>query len=923
MPATDSQQFEQPMTDHLTNTRQSIEQSPGDQRQYRHLRLDNGLKILVASDPHAVHSAAALAIDAGHFQDPVSAQGLAHFLEHMIFMGNRQFPGPHQFPEFVTTHGGEHNAWTGTEHTNFYFDIRPDAFSQGLSHFSALFTCPLFDREWIAKELQAVESEYRMKLTDELRRLYQVHKETANPAHPFTKFSVGNEQTLCDGDPAELEHALREFFQTWYVASNMSLVLIGPQSLAELELLANTHFTQLNSGQAPHVPVEQPLYLPEQQGVIIHVRPLKQACRMILTLPLPGINDDYPYKSTTLLAHLLGDEGPDSLCAALKQQGWATDLSAGGGVSGSNFKDFNFNIQLTENGLAHYEDVAALIFATIRQLSEQPLAGFYYQERQRMVALAYRYQESVRTLDYATQLSINMLHYRPEHVISGDYLMQEMNHAKLTQLLDCMRPENARLVLIHHSLPVNQTTTLYETAYKIKPLRPEQLKHLKQSKADHIRLPQPNPFIPQRLAPLPLRQPVRRLPQLLGSVPALQCWHLQDADFHVPKGHLYLSLMLPQATHSKTAFTHARVWCELVLDKLNERCYDAEVAGIHFNLYPQQSGISLHISGFSERQADLLARVLHELTDFSFDPQRFSQIQHNLYHNWQAVNRHKPINHLFTVLNQQLQRGCYIGRELADELQAIDANSFRQQMPGIFAQMNVNMLIHGDWPVNDAKQLATMVSRELGLSNRPQQGPLREVRLLDIGREHWVECQLPHPDHALVYFCQGQSLSEHERAGFLLLNYLVSPGFFAALRTEQQLGYLVGTSYVPMNGRPGLLFYVQSPHAEIAQLEQAIRGFIHDFCQQLIDIPTALWEGARASVIGQLTDPDPSLRVRAQRLWTSIGIDDTSFDLAKRMATAVEQFDLESLAEMASHRLLTHAAAMWLSCKPEQPAQPE
>lgn len=897
-----------------------IDLSPGDHRQYRYLTLDNGLKVLLTHDAQAAHSAAALAINAGHFQDPDHAQGLAHFLEHMLFMGNKQFPDPNEFPQQVSTHGGEHNAWTGTEHTNFYFDIRPDAFAKGLTQFSALFTAPLFDQTWIQKELQAVESEYRMKLTDELRRLYQVHKDTSNPAHPFTKFSVGNAQTLCKGDTGQLKQELTDFFNQWYVASNMSLVLAGPQPLSELERLAQTHFRQLANGKAPHHPIESPLYLPEQQGVIIHVRPLRQACRMILTLPLPGINDDYPYKSTTLLAHLLGDEGPGSLCAELKTRGLATDLSAGGGVSGSNFKDFNFNIQLTETGLQHYEEVVALIFTAIQQLRDKPLADFYYQERQRMVELAFCYQEPVRTLDYATQLSINMLHYSPQHIISGDYMMLMMNHTKLTELLDCMRPEKARIMLIHHSLPVNQTTDLYETAYKITPLSQAQIGHFLSPADSSIRLPQPNPFIPAKVEPLPLTEPAQSLPQLLSSVPALQAWHLQDADFRVPKGHLYLSLMLPQATHTKTAFTHARVWCELVLDKLSERCYDAEVAGIQFNLYPQQSGISLHISGFSERQPDLLARILDELTDFTFDPVRFAQISHNLFHNWQAVNRHKPINHLFTVLNQQLQRGCFIGQELADELKTIDAQSLRENIPVIFARMNVNMLIHGDWPVSDAKKFSALVSHKLNLNNRPQQAPLREVRLLDINHEYRVECELPHSDHALVYFCQGQSLSEQERAGFLLMNHLASPVFFAALRTEQQLGYLVGTSYVPMNGRPGLLFYVQSPHANIDQLEHAIRGFLNDFCAQLLQVPQEIWAGAQASIIGQLTDPDPSLRIRAQRLWTSIGIEDMDFNLAKRMALAVEAFQLTDLAEMARRRLQTQSASMWLSCRP-QPAE--
>lgn len=894
-----------------------IEKSPYDHRQYQYLQLDSGLRVLLVNDADALHSAAAVAVNAGHFQDPEEVQGLAHFLEHMLFMGSEKYPEPSDYPNFIGQHGGQHNAWTGTEHTNFYFDVHPTYFEEALARFSQLFIAPRFEQSWIDKELKAVESEYRMKLTDELRRLYQVHKETANPKHPFTKFSVGNAQTLAGNSERSIQQHLREFFASWYRTEHLTLVLVGPQPLAELAQLAKNYFNDIKAGGQELPAITEPLYSEEQQGVCIHVRPLKQACRLILTLPLPGINQDYAYKTTSLLAHLLGDEGPGSLCAELRQRGWATGLSAGGGVSGSNFKDFNFNVQLTESGLQHYEQVVSVIFMAIEEVRQHGITPLYYQERQQMVGLAYRYQEAIPSVELASQLSINMLHYAPEHVISGDYLMQELNYEMADKLLRQMVPDKARIMLIHQSLPVNQTTELYETAYRIGRFSTEQLATLSTPMPGcSLHLPAPNRFIPDRSEALPLAQPVRQLPTLIPSIPALQAWHLQDPDFRVPKGHLYLSLILPEATKSQAAFVRARLWCELVLDKLNERCYDAEVAGINFNLYPQQSGISIHISGFSERQPDLLANVLQSLTDFEFDETQFNAIQHNLYHNWMAVNRHKPINHLFTILNQQLQRGCYVSQDLAAELPTLDASRFSQEMPSIFASMNARMLIHGDWPASVARKLTALVSDELGLKNRSQQAPLREVRLLQPNRRVHCATQLPHPDSAVAVFCQGQSLAVEEKAAFLLLNYLVSPGFFSELRTEQQLGYMVGTSYVPMNGRPGLLFYVQSPHATLETMRAAIDNFLHEFCQQLHSFADPQWHGAKRSVIAQLTDADPNLRIRAQRMWTSISIDDTHFDLADKLAQSVAEMSLERLVELAQDRLVNQAAAMLLTCEP-------
>ncbi|NJN53086.1 MAG: peptidase M16, partial [Gammaproteobacteria bacterium] len=69
-----------------------VRKSPNDDRSYEYLVLDNGLKVLLVSDPSADKSAAALAVFRGSFDDPPGRGGLAHFLEHMLFLGTEKYP---------------------------------------------------------------------------------------------------------------------------------------------------------------------------------------------------------------------------------------------------------------------------------------------------------------------------------------------------------------------------------------------------------------------------------------------------------------------------------------------------------------------------------------------------------------------------------------------------------------------------------------------------------------------------------------------------------------------------------------------------------------------------------------------------------------------------------------------------------------
>jgi insulysin len=67
---------------------------------------------------------ASVVMNAGSFNDPMHRNGLAHFLEHMIFMGSEKYPDEAAFSDFCTANGGYCNAYTMFEWTNYQFEIK-------------------------------------------------------------------------------------------------------------------------------------------------------------------------------------------------------------------------------------------------------------------------------------------------------------------------------------------------------------------------------------------------------------------------------------------------------------------------------------------------------------------------------------------------------------------------------------------------------------------------------------------------------------------------------------------------------------------------------------------------------------------------------------------------------------------------------
>ena len=114
--------------------------SPNDNKAYRTLCLDNGLRIVLVEAMDSHKSACSLVVNCGHFDDPVDRPGFAHFVEHLLFNGNAKYPEPNAINTFMSQHGGHCNAWTGTEHSCYFFDIQPDWFFEGENSANPLFT---------------------------------------------------------------------------------------------------------------------------------------------------------------------------------------------------------------------------------------------------------------------------------------------------------------------------------------------------------------------------------------------------------------------------------------------------------------------------------------------------------------------------------------------------------------------------------------------------------------------------------------------------------------------------------------------------------------------------------------------------------------------------------------------------------------
>lgn len=873
--------------------------SRNDNRQYQNLTLNNGLRVLLIQDKEATKSAASLTVNAGHFDDPWQRQGLAHFVEHMLFLGTDTYPTSGEFSQFVSDNGGSNNAWTGTEHSCYFFDIDQQHFEHALKRFSRFFIAPLFCESQIDKERQAIDAEFRLKIKDDGRRIHQVHRETVNPSHPFAKFSVGNKDTLIERE-TNLRDELIAFFNTNYQAQFMTLVLSSPAPLEQTQQLATTLFSAVkgDATQGQKTAITEPLYRQKDLGKLIYIQPHKHLQKLVISFAMPNIDAFYPEKTVSFLAHLLGYEGKGSLHSVLKEQGWINNLSAGGGVNGSNYKDFNISLSLTDEGIEYYQDIVEMVFEYLTLIKQNPKAlPALYQDKQSLLQIAFDNQEKGRLTDWLNTLSVNMHHYAPEHYIQGDYLMTGFDTEQFTQVLGWLNAYNMRVIIVHPDVDPSLHTQWYDTPYHVEPISRAWLDALAQinTPLSTMALPEVNPYL-QRPVVLHKVMQKHATPQLLVDQEGLQFWYKQDTTFRVAKGNFYLALDSHYAIKDVQHIALTRLFADLFMDHIAERFYPAELAGINYHISAHQGGLTIHSSGLSANQHELMKELLNALFSADISTKRFAEYKKQLVRHWQSSNQNKPVNELFSRIGAQLMPWNPTPNNLAEALKNTSYNQFQQFQKQFFKALHVDAFLHGNWHLEHAKEFIDLVKHHVKPQHTIENLKRPVNSILDVQQ---LRLNLPCNDNAMVLYYQAQSQSIVEKVSLMAINHLINQEYFNALRTKQQLGYLVGVGYAPFNARAGVAFYVQSPNVDSQSILLHHRRFIEQYLQRLEALNEPRWQQFRQALHQQIAEKDKNLRLRSQRFWLAISNEDFDFNMQQRLLSAIDGLTLEHIKTYA------------------------
>ncbi|MBL0842433.1 pyrroloquinoline quinone biosynthesis protein PqqF [Pseudomonas mediterranea] len=283
--------------------------------------LANRLRVTLRHASGLKRSAAVLRVAAGSHDAPLAWPGMAHFLEHLFFLGTERFPTGEHLMAYVQRHGGQVNARTSERTTDFFIELPPSAFPGGLDRLQDMLAHPRLDGADQLREREVLQAEFIAWSQDATAQRQVALLEGLSTAHPLRGFHAGNRDSLAVEQP-EFQTALRDFYRRFYHSGQMTLSLVGPQSLDELGALAESFARDLPTGEV--AARQSPPRLMESSDT--GYRQVGDRCLDLLFAfeDLPGASP----QALDFLCTWLNTGKHGGLLATLRQRGLADSLNA-------------------------------------------------------------------------------------------------------------------------------------------------------------------------------------------------------------------------------------------------------------------------------------------------------------------------------------------------------------------------------------------------------------------------------------------------------------------------------------------------------------------------------------------------------------------------------------------------------------------
>ncbi|WVZ68606.1 hypothetical protein U9M48_017527 [Paspalum notatum var. saurae] len=848
-----------------------------DKREYRRVVLPNALEILLISDPTTDKAAACMEVGVGSFSDPEGLEGLAHFLEHMLFYASEKYPGEHEYTKYIVE----------------------------------FFIKPLMSQDAVLREIKAVDSEHKKNLLSDGWRMYQLQKHLASEDHPYHKFSTGSWETLETkprGRGLDIRLELLKFYEN-YSANLMHLVVYGKGSLDCIQGLVERLFSDIKNTEQRSLKCPSDPLSEEHLQLLVKALPIEEGDYLRIIWPITPSIPFYKEGPCHYLSHLIGHEGEGSIFHTIKELGWAMNLMAGESTDSTEYSFFSVSMRLTDAGHEHMADIVGLIFKYIALLKEDGIHEWIFNELAAINETEFHYQDKVHPISYVMHTVSSMRLFPPEEWLVGAALPSKYAPQRINMILNQLSPERVRIFWESKKFEGSTSSAepWYNTSYSVENVAPSVIQQwIQKAPTEKLHLPKPNIFVPKDLSLKEVHEKAT-FPTVLRKTPLSQLWYKPDMLFSTPKVHIIIDFHCPLSSHSPEAVVSTDLFVDLLVDYLNAYAYDAQIAGLFYSIYLTSVGFQVSLGGYNDKMRVLLNAILEKIANFEVKPNRFSALKETSVKDYQNFSFRQPYSQASYYVSLILEDKKWLVAEKLEALAKLESDSFAKFLPHLLSKTFLECYVQGNIEPSEAESVVQEIEdtifnspNSLFKSMSPSQYLTKRVIMLENELKYYYQIEglnQKNENSSVIQYIQVHQDDAALNIKLELFSQIASQPAFNQLRTVEQLGYITSLSLRSDYGVLALKVVIQSTVKDPLYLDGRIDEFFKMFESKIYELSDKDFKRNVKSLIDSKLEKFKNLWEESHFYWGEIEAGTLKFDRVDSEVAILRELKKEEFIE--------------------------
>lgn len=797
-----------------------------DNRTFNYGQLDNGIKFSIIEDSHLEKSFVTVCLKVGSFSDPVEYEGMSHFLEHMLFMGSKKYPDENYYFTRLNELGGYSNAYTDVMETVYYFNVYDNGLEEIFDIFSRFFIDPLFDPDSVAREINAVNSEHKKNINQDMWRKYQLMLNLIDKDSLINTFVTGSLNSLQKPD---IREQLIKFYNQYYTTNNISISIASSKPTKQIYKIIKKTFGHIakKSGPSNNLIIKKP-FITENKSKIFHLKSVANIYEIDWVWEIPYQESFIDSKDFNILERMITNSSDKSLYFYLKNKGFLHNIRVETRYEGI----FIIKLNLTKDGYANLKTVETVLFKYLNQIISSDLKKYatYYQQ---VMKINFDYVNKINSEDLCNMLAVNHHYRQPSTIFSGTFLISEIKSTKeyynlFSKYLDinnCIKIISSQVYeqnKFNYRKLAEYNAEYAQIPNKLTNLDNTNNTNLESIYKDFCCFDVTNEYLDINTKFIPKLDKFD-IPQLISD----RQWYGGCSKFGEPHVRILLQLSSTKFFNSAKNHVLTNISCAIlnflstvILYKPLELCYS-----INFESNPHTSSIQIVIGGLND--IDKLKILVDDISKFMLNANQLFNKVSKIYvdnliisfkESYQNTKYFNPWDYsAYVVMKNQISTQ-FSSNELIQELELINYEIIKDYLGKLLETSALTSFVYGNIELNKVTNLFNKLSKLFKSPSYllPKINQLKNMTIIHPNKQEKSNC-------ITLYYPIGKFNPNEFNLIILTINIL-SQSFFNELRTKEQLGYLVKMGQFSIRDNKYIIQKIQS-EKPIDLVESKIESF--------------------------------------------------------------------------------------------------